>query len=1084
MKSNTINYILIVLLISMSKSMIEFQDEKEPPQEFRTAWVSPWGGDADLVTFTSVEQFKENMTYILDTLKMYNMNAIIYHVRTHNDALYKSDLNPVSPYFQKVDFDKFDPLQWMIDETHRRGIEFHAWMNPYRITSDPSIDIETILKKYENYPSNPASKKEDILYGTGMIIMDPGLEEVREFIADTIIEFLNKYDVEAIHFDDYFYADMGAGGSTSGEITILDEPDQNTYNDYIDKHPECPYHNDSATDKADWRREQVDLLISLLREEIDGYNKENKKHVQLGISPTGIYKNGDGEVTYDEDYNAITTGSKTNGQQHYASYLFCDTVKWCNKGWIDYLLPQSYWATDHPKAGYRNVMGWWDKVLKYKKVNLYSGIGLYMADLTVNTYNWQTDMNELYNQLKIVSNSDITQGASIYNFNTFRKYRDGKDTNSTKQTKNGVKAWTKRVPPSEIKSIEKIELEAPQNLRFDGIVLSFDQVKDAKFYVIYRSKEDIKFTEDEIIDIMGDPDDKIRIDWVDINKGDIDYKYGVKALSYSNTLGKGNSVYEIVDEPSQEFRAVWSSPWGGDEELIRYESEEQFKKNMEYILDTLKMYNMNSLIYHVRTHNDALYKSELNPVSPYFEKVDFNKFDPLQWMIDETHRRGIEFHAWMNPYRITSDSTIDIDTIVKRYKDYPKNPASKNESILYGIGTIVMDPGLEEVRTFIADTIIEFLNKYDVEAIHFDDYFYADMGAGGSTSGEKTILDEPDQKTYNDYINTHPECPYHNDSATDKADWRRYQVDLLIILLKDKINEYNKAHKKYVQFGISPTGIYKNGDGVVTYDENFNAITTGSDTNGQQHYASYLFCDTVKWCNNGWIDYLLPQSYWARSHPLAGYRRVMDWWDKVLKYKKVNLYSGIGLYMSDLTGKAYSWQTDYYELYKDLREISYSEITLGPSIYNFATLRKLRDGKDTKSAKQIKNGIKAWTKRLPPSEVKSIEKIVLDAPRNVQMSNNILSFNKVEGAKFYVIYTNKGEIKFTKDEIIDIIGNPENKDIIVWEDKEKTNNQFAVRALSYSNTLGKKKNDDEPSGSTNMNYVSLLGLCCLLILLF
>ncbi len=255
MKSNTINYILIVLLISMSKSMIEFQDEKEPPQEFRTAWVSPWGGDADLVTFTSVEQFKENMTYILDTLKMYNMNAIIYHVRTHNDALYKSDLNPVSPYFQKVDFDKFDPLQWMIDETHRRGIEFHAWMNPYRITSDPSIDIETILKKYENYPSNPASKKEDILYGTGMIIMDPGLEEVREFIADTIIEFLNKYDVEAIHFDDYFYADMGAGGSTSGEKTILDEPDQKTYNDYIDKHPECPYHNDSGNDEADWRRE-------------------------------------------------------------------------------------------------------------------------------------------------------------------------------------------------------------------------------------------------------------------------------------------------------------------------------------------------------------------------------------------------------------------------------------------------------------------------------------------------------------------------------------------------------------------------------------------------------------------------------------------------------------------------------------------------------------------------------------------------------------------------------------------------------------------------------------------------------------
>ena len=113
------------------------------------------------------------------------------------------------------------------------------------------------------------------------------------------------------------------------------------------------------------------------------------------------------------------------------------------------------------------------------------------------------------------------------------------------------------------------------------------------------------------------------------------------------------------------------------------------------------------------------------------------------------------------------------------------------------------------------------------------------------------------------------------------------------------------------------------------------------------------------------------------------------------------------------------------------------------------------------------------------------------------MSNNVLSFNKVEGAKFYVIYTNKGEIKFTKDEIIDIIGNPENKDKIEWEDKEKTNNTFAVRALSYSNTLGKKKNDDDDptdssdssdpsdsSDSSNMNYTSLISLCLLLILLF
>ena len=245
MNSYTIECVMIILLIGIFQSKIE---NPEPSQEFRGVWSSPWGGDADLVTFTSIEQFKKNMTYILDTLKMYKMNSLIYHVRTHNDALYVSELNPVSRYFEKVNFDEFDPLKWLIDETHKRGIDFHAWMNPYRITSDDTIEIETILEKYKNYPRNPASSKDNILYGDNTIIMDPGLENVRTFIADTIIEFLEKYDVEAIHFDDYFYCDMGAKGRTSGNESILIEPDQDTYENYIDNHQECNYQKDTIAD--------------------------------------------------------------------------------------------------------------------------------------------------------------------------------------------------------------------------------------------------------------------------------------------------------------------------------------------------------------------------------------------------------------------------------------------------------------------------------------------------------------------------------------------------------------------------------------------------------------------------------------------------------------------------------------------------------------------------------------------------------------------------------------------------------------------------------------------------------------------
>ena len=565
-------------------------------------------------------------------------------------------------------------------------------------------------------------------------------------------------------------------------------------------------------------------------------------------------------------------------------------------------------------------------------------------------------------------------------------------------------------------------------------------------------------------------------------------------------MSKSIVEFQETKEPSQQFRAVWSTPLAGnlgDADIITFKSEEQFKQNMTYVLDTLKMYNMNVLLYHVRTNNDALYKSKLNPISIYFEKVDYNKFDPLKWLIDETHKRGIEFHAWMNPYRITSGNSTPIDEIIEQYKNYKDNPASDKNCILYGTSSIIMDPGLEKVRKFIEDTIIEFLNKYDVEAIHFDDFFYNDMGANASTTGNYSILNESDQKTYIDYINNHPGCSYKVDNATDKADWRRYQVDLLIKSLKEKISEYNKNNSKYVQFGISPTGVYKNGDGIVTYDENGTAITTGSDTHAfQPHYSSYLFCDTVKWCNEGWIDYILPQSYWASDNPYAPYEKLMDWWDKVLKYKNVNLYSGIGLYLADETRETFGWQRNYFELFNQLKYVSKSDVIDGASIFSFRILRNLRDGKQTNSSKQIENGIKAWYKKVPTPEIKAFDKIELDAPKNVKFLNSILTFDKVEGAKFYMIYRNKKEIKFINDEIIDMIGNPENKDKLEWKENNPGDYKYGLRAISFTNTLGNTTTDidynPDPSDSTDhsdtshskINSIPLMGLCILLILLF
>ena len=134
------------------------------------------------------------------------MNAMIFHIRANHDAWYNSKINKINSQLIGVDFDVFDPLEYVITEAHKRGIEFHAWLNPYRIGSTYGSKQE-VADAYSAYPNNPASNENNVLIGSPLQILDPGIPEVREFIIDTCLEIVENYDVDAIHFDDYFYAD-------------------------------------------------------------------------------------------------------------------------------------------------------------------------------------------------------------------------------------------------------------------------------------------------------------------------------------------------------------------------------------------------------------------------------------------------------------------------------------------------------------------------------------------------------------------------------------------------------------------------------------------------------------------------------------------------------------------------------------------------------------------------------------------------------------------------------------------------------------------------------------------------------------
>lgn len=174
-------------------------------------------------------------------------------------------------------------------------------MNPYRIVSKSSKTLDEITTYYNLYTKNPAIQKSNIMEGKYYYLLNPGLQNMRDFLIDTVLEFLNKYkEVDAIHFDDYFYNNL-----------ISLEVDQKIYEEYIDFHPEVNYKKDNIKDKSDWRSEQVNLLIQSLHNTIIEFNQKNNKNILFGISPSGIYKtceNNNESVTYDSERNVITSG--------------------------------------------------------------------------------------------------------------------------------------------------------------------------------------------------------------------------------------------------------------------------------------------------------------------------------------------------------------------------------------------------------------------------------------------------------------------------------------------------------------------------------------------------------------------------------------------------------------------------------------------------------------------------------------------------------------------------------------------------------------------------------------------------------
>ena len=342
-------------------------------------------------------EFKKHFSGVVALLRKYNCNVLIFQVRGNADAVYLSRYNPFSAWISGKagrTLGDFDPLPYMVQLCHRNGIEFHAWLNPYRIVSSTKLTREKYL---ETLPARHIARlRPDLVIagrnrnGTLSLQFDPGRPEVINHLLHTVDEIIARAPVDAIHLDDYFYP----------YTPLPPGADAYSYRNF----------NPGKLSLEDWRRSNVNRLVMQLSRFC------RTRRVRFGISPFGIWANA----------KEVKGGSPTGGVQS-RNELYADSLLWMQQGWLDYIIPQIYWSFDHPKAAYAAVTDWWIKAARrYPRTRLLIGHGLYRISGL-----------ELYNQLRYNSVHPEISGEALF---ALRHLREKRFSDSLK------KCWPTSVP--------------------------------------------------------------------------------------------------------------------------------------------------------------------------------------------------------------------------------------------------------------------------------------------------------------------------------------------------------------------------------------------------------------------------------------------------------------------------------------------------------------------------------------------------------------------------------------------------------------------------------------------------------------
>ncbi|UGQ44845.1 family 10 glycosylhydrolase [Massilia endophytica] len=429
-----------------------------PKREMRGVWISTHIGlDWPVRTQTPAQQ-RAALTAILDHNKATGMNAAYFQVRSQADAMFPSTLEPWSYYLTNssgtAPSPAWDPLQFALEETRKRGLEFHAWINPYRAVATLSNAGNTAMYG----PTHVSRTHPEWLLTIGTVqILNPGLPAVRDHVHAVVMDIVQRYDVDGIHFDDYFYP--------NGTPATIDDA---AYNADPRGFP------NTAAGRADWRRDNINLLISRVGESIAAA----KPWVKFGISPSGIYRSSTDP--------AVGSPTSAGALQHYSA-MFADSRKWLQMGWIDYLAPQVYWYIGQTGSDYQLLVPWWNE----NAFGRHMYIGL--ADYKMNTAGW-TSPAQIANQIAMNRGSSHIAGQihfrhAFLQANALGYRTDLKDNIYNKPALLPAMPWKDSTVPSAANELSSV-------LNGDGsLTLSWsraegaDEFDKARRYAIYRSEQ-------------------------------------------------------------------------------------------------------------------------------------------------------------------------------------------------------------------------------------------------------------------------------------------------------------------------------------------------------------------------------------------------------------------------------------------------------------------------------------------------------------------------------------------------------------------------------------------------------------------